>query len=103
MPDKVPVLDENVSADQIQAIRSDDGLAAFLAGLHYNTNARVTQTPSALGLATGPVAREVKKIQRLARQEGADPLEIYLFELKSIIMIYMKMSCWEEKMADILF
>src|SRR5437867_3699292 len=76
------MLDKEIRAGQIQAIRSADGVTALFAELGYRTEARITQTADVLGITPESSANQIKKIERIADQEGL--LQVYLFEVASL-------------------
>jgi len=77
--------DKGLSVSDIRSLSSRDGIASFFASLGYNTDARLTQTPAAMGITAESLQRQIKHIERLAVQEdGAEPLDVYLVELTSV-------------------
>jgi hypothetical protein len=74
-------VDVEIDPRDVQALNGPDALAAFFARLGYNTDARIVQTPSNLGI-TETVARPVNRLELLADQEGL--FQVYLFELSSV-------------------
>jgi hypothetical protein len=75
-------LDRDLQPSQIQALSSREAVAGFFAWLGYNTNARLQQTPSNLGISADSIVRQIKHVELLADQEGA--LQVYLFEVSSV-------------------
>ena len=80
----MPELDKNITARDLQIMADADGVAAFLAGLGYNTNARIVQSAENLGITADTTARAIRRIELMADQEG--DLQVYLFELKSVTL-----------------
>jgi hypothetical protein len=77
--------DIEISAADIQQLSSPNALTAFFATLGYDTNHRLSQTTSAMGITADSLTSNITHIERLASQDsGFFPLEIYLFQLKSI-------------------
>jgi len=75
-------LDRDIQHREIQQISSADAMAAFFAGLGYNTEARTVQTPGNLGITADGTLQPIHRIELIADQEGL--LQVYLFELKSV-------------------
>lgn len=79
------VSDQDLTAPDIQQLASADALAAFFAGLGYDTSARLPQTAPAMGITAESLRRKVRRIERLADLEhGA--LQVYLVELDSVTL-----------------
>ena len=76
------MLDKEIRAEQVQTIRSADGVVALFAELGYRTEARIAQTADVLGITPESSAAQIKKIERIADQEGL--LQVYLFEVASL-------------------
>jgi len=76
------MFDKEIRREQVQGIRNSDGVGALFADLGYQTAARVVQSPDALGIMADSTVAQIKKIERVADQEGL--LQIYLFELISL-------------------
>ena len=76
----------------IQALSDADAVAAFFERLGYNTSVRRIQTPANLGITADSTLRSIKKIELLADQEGL--LQIYLFELLSLLKIPSEPLIW---------
>ncbi|HLJ34252.1 MAG TPA: hypothetical protein VKU38_11395, partial [Ktedonobacteraceae bacterium] len=77
--------DIELSYKDIQALDSPDALAAFFAHLGYDTNYRLIQSISAMGITSEALKSNITHVERLSRQDdGAWTFEVYLFELKSL-------------------
>ena len=77
--------DRNLSKSDVQSLTSRDSVAAFFAGLGYQTDSRQPQSASAMGITATSLLRQVKHIERIAVQDdGAEPLDLYLVELTSV-------------------
>jgi hypothetical protein len=76
------MLDKEIRREQIQVIRNADGVAALFAELGYRTEARITQTAEVLGITAESATPHIKKIERVADQDGL--LQVYLFEVTSL-------------------
>ena len=76
------MLDKEIRSEQIQAIHNADGVAALFAELGYRTEARIAQTADVLGITPESSANQIKKIERIADQDGL--LQVYLFEVASL-------------------
>ena len=76
------MLDKEIRREQIQDIRNAEGIVALFAHLEYRTEARITQTLEALNITPESAAAQIKKIERIADQEGL--LQVYLFEVRSL-------------------
>lgn len=77
-------LDKEIKAAEVQSLNSAEQLAAFFTMLGYNTNARVTQTPEALGIAAEGTIRPIRKIEMISRNGDIRPLHVFLFEVASV-------------------
>lgn len=76
------MFDKEIRSEQIQAIRTSDGVAALFSELGYRTEARITQTADVLGITPESASLQIKNIERIADQEGR--LQVYLFEVASL-------------------
>ena len=77
--------DKNLKRNDIQTLSSKDGIASFFATLGYDTEVRLPQTATALGITAASLQRQVKDIEQLAVQDdGAESLYVYLVELTSV-------------------
>ena len=77
--------DRNISVADIQTLATRDDVAAFFAALGYRTDSRQVQSVSAMGVNAGPLARQIKHIERIAvHDDGAEPLDAYMIELSSV-------------------
>jgi hypothetical protein len=76
------LLDKDIRREDVQALSSADQIAAFFAALGYQADARLTQTAANIGVTTESLARQIKRLERIADQEGL--LQVYLFELSSV-------------------
>ncbi len=77
--------DNDLKSKDIQTLSSKEGIAAFFATLGYDTEARLPQTATALGITAASLQRQIKDIEQLAVQDdGAEPLYVYLVELTSV-------------------
>ncbi|MDP2950134.1 MAG: TaqI-like C-terminal specificity domain-containing protein [Chloroflexota bacterium] len=77
--------DQDLKPADIQGLSSRDAIVSFFDKLHWRTDARLTQTPAAMGITAEWLQRQVKHIERLALQaDGAIPLGVYLVELTSV-------------------
>lgn len=74
--------DKNLKKDDIQRVSNADEITALFALLGYNTEARMQQTPSALGITAEILKNKIRKVERIAEEE--DALQIFLFELTSV-------------------
>ncbi len=72
--------DRNLATRDIQQLSNADAIAAFFASLGYGTDARLAQTPAAMGITAESLQRKIRRIERLADQEDG-LLQIYLVEL----------------------
>jgi len=75
--------DAELAPADIQALNGRDAVAAFVAHLGYNTNARLVQIKEAMGLTADSLTTQITHIERVASEDGG-LFEIYLFELKSV-------------------
>jgi hypothetical protein len=80
--------DVDLSERDVQALSSADALAAFFAGLGYDTNARIVQTPGNLGIGTEGILRPIKRIELISDREGL--FQVYLFELASVTVAHTR-------------
>ena len=76
------MFDKEVTRQQIQSLNDIEAIAAFFAYLGYDTNNRVPQTPANLGITSETVQRQIKRIERIADQQGL--LLVYLMEMTSV-------------------
>ncbi|HOY63543.1 MAG TPA: hypothetical protein PK745_10235, partial [bacterium] len=76
------ILDKELQSSDIQVLSDANQVAAFFAGLGYNLDARVTQSPANLDIAADGTARQIKKIELIADHDGL--FQVYLFELASV-------------------
>jgi len=74
--------DFDLHVSQIQTLSTRDAIVAFFATLGYDTDARLTQTPSAMGFPEA-LAREITHIERIADHD-AGVLQVYLLEMKHV-------------------
>src|SRR5438552_3292753 len=74
--------DFDLLPSHIQTLSNRDAIVAFFASLGYNTDSRLTQTPSAMGLPEA-LAHEIRHIERIADHD-AGALQVYLLEMKSV-------------------
>lgn len=70
-------------AHDLQQLADADAVAAFFALLGYDTDARMTQTPAAMGITAESLQRKIRRIQRMADQEDGI-LQVYLVELDTV-------------------
>jgi len=75
--------DRDLRPSDIQALSNKDGLAAFWGSLGYSIDARLAQTPQAMGITGDTLQRQIRHIERIADQENGT-LQVYLVELKSV-------------------
>ncbi len=75
--------DRDLRPSDIQALSNEDGLAAFWGSLGYSIDARLAQTPQAMGITGDTLQRQIRHIERIADQENG-ALQIYLVELQSV-------------------
>jgi hypothetical protein len=76
------MFDKEVTRQQIQSLNDIEAVVAFFAYLGYDTNSRIQQTPANLGITSETVQRQIKRIERIADQQGL--LSVYLVELTSV-------------------
>ncbi len=76
------MFDKEVTRQQIQSLNDIEAIIAFFAYLGYDTNSRVQQTPANLGITAETVQRQIKRIERMADQQGL--LSVYLIEMTSV-------------------
>src|SRR3989304_4176623 len=74
--------DFDLLSSHLQTLSNRDAVAALFANLGYNIEARLNQTPAAMGLS-GELAREITHIERIADQENGE-LQVYLLEMKRV-------------------
>jgi len=74
--------DKVLKASDVQSLSNPDAIASFFLGLGYNVDARIAQTPSALGITNESLTRHINHIEQIAAQEGY--FKVYLFEMKSM-------------------
>ena len=80
--------DKNLKSNDIQILSSKEGIASFFATLGYDTEARLPQTATALGITAASLQHQIKYIEQLAVQDdGAEPLYVYLVELTSVTVV----------------
>ena len=75
--------DRDLRPSDIQALSNKDGLAAFWGSLGYSIDARLVQTPQAMGIGGDTLQRQIRHIERIADQENGT-LQVYLIELRSV-------------------
>ena len=75
--------DKDLRPSDIQALSNKDGLAAFWGSLGYSIDARLEQTPQAMGIIGDSLQRQIRHIERIADQENGT-LQVYLVELQSV-------------------
>ena len=76
------MFDKEVTRQQIQSLNDLESITAFFAYLGYDTNSRVQQNPANLGITAETVQRQIKRIERVADQQGL--LSVYLIEMTSV-------------------
>ncbi len=76
------MFDKEVSRQQIQSLNDIEAITAFFAYLGYDTNTRVQQAPANLGITAETIQRQIKRIERIADQQGL--LSVYLIEMTSV-------------------
>ena len=77
--------DEDLSRSDVQTLSGRDEVVSLFARLRYNTDTRLSQTASAMGITAESLQRQIKHIERIAIQsDGAEPLDVYLVELRSV-------------------
>lgn len=82
------LFDVELEPHDVQALNSADAVAAFFAGLGYDTGPRTQQTPGNLGITAEGTARPIKMIELVADQEGL--FQVYLFELVSVTVAHTR-------------
>ncbi len=83
----MPSSNYELSFHDVLVLSSREALAAFFAGLGYATNARLIQTPAAMGLTSDALRSAVSHIERLASHENGF-FQVYLFEPKTVTMAH---------------
>jgi len=76
------MFDKEVTRQQIQSLNDIEAIAAFFAYLGYDTNSRIQQAPANLGITSETIQRQIKRIERIADQQGL--LSVYLIEMTSV-------------------
>jgi hypothetical protein len=76
------MFDKEVTRQQIQSLNDIEAIAAFFAHLGYDTNTRIQQAPANLGITSEIIQRQIKRIERIADQQGL--LSVYLIEMTSV-------------------
>ena len=76
------MFDKELTRQQIQNLNNAEGLIALFAYLGYDTNNRIPQTPANLGITAETIQRQIKRIERIADQQGL--LSVYLVEMTSV-------------------
>lgn len=79
--------DFDLQSSQIQTLSTRDAIVAFFATLGYDTDARLTQTPSAMGFPEA-LAHGITHIERIADHD-AGALQVYLIEMKRVTVALM--------------
>lgn len=85
------LLDKELRREDIQALNSADSVSAFFSLLGYNTDTRLVQTPTNLGISSQDLTRQIRRIELLADQEGL--LQVYLSELTSVTLSAARALC----------
>ena len=80
--------DYDLTPHDIQQLSNADALEGFFSSLGFNTNNRIVQTASNLGISAEGTLRPIKKIELLADQDGL--FQIYLFELTSVTVTHTR-------------
>ncbi|MEO8955485.1 MAG: hypothetical protein ABI465_13070, partial [Ktedonobacteraceae bacterium] len=75
--------DYELLRDDVQLLSSRDAITAFFAKLGYDTNQRLLQNVSAMGIGNDTLKTNIRRIERIASQDGGF-FEVYLFELRSV-------------------
>ncbi len=75
--------DRDLKPSDVQSLSSREGIAAFLGDLGYRLDARLTQTPQAMGITSESLQGQILHIERLADHENGT-LQVYLVELRSV-------------------
>lgn len=76
------MFDKEVTRQQIQSLNDIEAIVAFFAYLGYDTNSRIQQTSVNLGITSEITQRQIKRIERIADQQGL--LSVYLIEMTSV-------------------
>lgn len=77
--------DYTLSSADVQTLSSADALVALFSKLGFDTNARLPQSASAMGIGNEDMQSSIRRIERIAsNDDGISSLQIYLFELKSL-------------------
>lgn len=76
------VPDYRVNVKDIQSLSNREDLCNFFSRIGYNTEARIVQAPANLGITADSIARQIKRIERIADQDNY--LQVYLFEVNSV-------------------
>ncbi len=76
------MFDKEVIRQQIQSLNDIEAITAFFAYLGYDTNSRIQQAPANLGITSETIQRQIKRIERIADQQGL--LSVYLIEMTSV-------------------
>ena len=80
--------DRNISASDVQALSTRDGVAAFFAALGYDTDSRQALSAAAMGITSKSLTHQIEHIERIAmHDDGAEPLDLYLLELTSVTVV----------------
>lgn len=77
-----PAVDVDLRKHQVQDLSSPDAVAAFFAGLGWDTSARTPQTPANLGIGAQTLLDQIRHCELIADHE--ELLQVYLFELTSL-------------------
>ncbi|HEV7234559.1 MAG TPA: hypothetical protein VGN15_00170, partial [Ktedonobacteraceae bacterium] len=75
--------DYELLRDDVQLLSSRDAITAFFAKLGYDTNQRLLQNVSAMGIGNDSLKANIRHIERIASHDGGF-FEVYLFELRSV-------------------
>ncbi len=75
--------DYELLREDVQLLASRDAITAFFAKLGYDTNQRLLQNVSAMGIGNDSLKANIRHIERIASQDGGF-FEVYLFELRSV-------------------
>ena len=70
------MFDKEVTHQQIQSLNDIEAITAFFAYLGYDTNSRIQQTPANLGITSETIQRQIKRIERIADQQGCISLHV---------------------------
>lgn len=94
--------DVELSAHEIQVLRDANSVAAFFAGLGYDTAARIPQTPANLGFSE-PLQKRIRRAELVADQ--AKLFQAYLFELQGVTVADIKAigRAFRDKAGNFLF